>query len=84
MYYITCIINHLNEKKTAKQTVKHVSGDEVKTVRGIILAEENSIHESLNILIDKYKNILPIEIILRKYHCNDKKEIIIEHKQILT
>lgn len=72
--------NYIATKKAFNQKVKHINGQEVEKVRGIILAHESRISKSLKQLIDEYKNInkyvnvLP-EISLKKYRLTPEREI---------
>ena len=72
LYYITVEKNNLNNAKS----IKHETGEEVKSVRGIILAHENNLNDSLKVLIKEYENKLP-KIKLKTYHWTDKRKLII-------
>ncbi|MCZ7381273.1 MAG: hypothetical protein O8C64_06850 [Candidatus Methanoperedens sp.] len=84
LYYMNEELKYINEKKAENQVVRHLNGEEVKNVRGIVLAHDTRI--SLKELLKVYDIIgnslkepekLP-KIILRTYHCLDKNEIIID------
>lgn len=72
LYYITVEKNNLNNAKS----IKHETGEEVKSVRGIILAYENKLNNSLKVLIKEYENELP-KIKLKTYHWSDERKLII-------
>ena len=73
LYYITVEKNNLINAKN----IKYETGEEVQSVRGIILANENSLRKSLEVLVEVYENDLP-KISLKKYSWSDEGKLIIK------
>ena len=74
IYYMTVEINNIKNAKS----IKHETGEEVKSVRGIILANEKKIKKSLKELIKEYENVHP-KINLKTYHWTNEGKLIINN-----